>query len=327
MNYKETGENIFVDFIFIDWISPPDHALFNRSFISSLNIENNDFYIFSDKLKLDGLNNILLKEENRFRRFIKILYICLKNRKKKIFFLTYEKPFIPVLSIFCRNIFVFEHNTTPESLSLSLNTIWQKYLFRKILRLTQYPMQFEVLKKLKQKTHFLGSPLNYNEETKLQDKDNTFLVPGTRLSVSEIFKIEHLLANVTLLIKTNSFSDKEVETLNRKFKTNLVNRIDFDNDLKSVKGIIITSKSRIRGSGWFNDAIKFGIPLVITDNDTKVLFTETFPNYPFIDPKELTSISDFELKLENIRNYDRLKYVENYASSMKNKMHQILQET
>jgi hypothetical protein len=60
-----------------------------------------------------------------------------------------------------------------------------------------------------------------------------------------------------------------------------------ENDISNAKGIIITLQSDIRGTGWFNEAIGRGIPLLLSNKKIISVFTKTFPNYPFIDISNL----------------------------------------
>ena len=46
--------------------------------------------------------------------------------------------------------------------------------------------------------------------------------------------------------------------------------------------MVIALDSSVCGTGWYDEAIAFGIPVVITSVGQQNVFETTYPGYPFI---------------------------------------------
>jgi hypothetical protein len=89
----------------------------------------------------------------------------------------------------------------------------------------------------------------------------------------------------------------------------LVKRIKIENLEKDILGIIISINSSIRGTGWFNEAISRGIPIIILSKKTRKLFIETFPNYPHILLDNIRNINHLKNEIKRIKKFKSKKYL------------------
>jgi hypothetical protein len=213
----------------------------------------------------------------------------LKYRAEKLFFVTYDPFFIVFLSLLMLDISVFEHNTTPETTNLSKHSIWQLLFLGRLKRLAQFRGQFEILKKLNQKVFYIGSPLRIIKKTTVKSKScgDYYLAPSYRMDLDELSRIIPSLGIRKVLVKKAAFDNSENAHIN-KFRRMIIPKPHItENDISNAKGIIITLQSDIRGTGWFNEAIGRGIPLLLSNKKIISVFTKTFPNYPFIDISNL----------------------------------------
>jgi len=100
-------------------------------------------------------------------------------------------------------------------------------------------------------------------------------------------------------VKKNSGDERDEFSLGGiQFK--LVERVDINSS--TLKGIIVTTNSEIRGSGWFNEAIAHNIPIVILDHKSELMFNATFPGYPFYREAELKLLEEHYLSHDSALN-------------------------
>ena len=276
--------------VFIDWISSRDHRSFNESFFKIVGEKNDVCFVFDKKLVINDVDTILINQnKGRLKRFLCVLSLCVKYRAEKLFFVTYDPFFIVFLSLLMLDISVFEHNTTPETTNLSKHSIWQLLFLGRLKRLAQFRGQFEILKKLNQKVFYIGSPLRIIKKTTVKSKScgDYYLAPSYRMDLDELSRIIPSLGIRKVLVKKAAFDNSENAHIN-KFRRMIIPKPHItENDISNAKGIIITLQSDIRGTGWFNEAIGRGIPLLLSNKKIISVFTKTFPNYPFIDISNL----------------------------------------
>jgi hypothetical protein len=300
--------------IFIDWISTSDHKNFNNAFFSNLKKNNkHQLFVFSKSLKTKKINCHVKKNKNsRFVRFLEIIKICFFFRNNSIFFLTYDPLFLPLTKFFVKKkIFTYEHNTVPEKI-IDKHSIFQYFFFRTFVRLAQFKGQKKILIKINQNVNYLGSPLN---NLKLKKKNfykksinKYFISPSYREDLSLLKKKLNLLKDYKIFLKSILFNDRlTVKNLPSNFY--LVKRIKIDNFEKNILGIIVSINSSIRGSGWFNEAISRGIPIIILSKKTRKLFIETFPNYPHIFLDNIKNINHLKKEIKRIKKFKSKKYL------------------
>jgi hypothetical protein len=279
--------------IYIDWLSPCDHRSFNKSFFQIVAEKTDVCFVFEKKLVIDDVDTIFIHQnKGRLKRFLCVLSLCLKYRAENLFFVTYDPFFIVFLSLLRLDISVFEHNTTPETTKLSKHSIWQFLFLSRFNRLAQFKGQFEILKKLGQKVFYVGSPLRIVKKTNGNCKSgsNYYLAPSYRMNLDELLRIIPSLGIRKVLVKKAAF-DNSKNAHNDKYRRIIIPKLIItENDINNAKGIIITLQSDIRGTGWFNEAIGRGIPLLLTNKNIISVFMKTFPNYPFIDVSDLAGI-------------------------------------
>ena len=276
--------------IYIDWISPSDHRSFNESFFKIVSEKNDVCFVFDKKLVINDIETIFINQnKGRLKRFLCVLSLCVKYRADNLFFVTYDPFFIVFLSLLRLDISVFEHNTTPETINLSKHSIWQFLFLGRIKRLAQFRGQFEILKKLNQKVFYIGSPLRIIKKTngKCKSSSNYYLAPSYRIDLDELSRIIPSLGIRKVLVKKAAFDNSENAHID-KFRRMIIPKPHItENDINNAKGIIITLQSDIRGTGWFNEAIGRGIPLLLSNKKIISVFIKTFPNHPFIDISNL----------------------------------------
>lgn len=296
--------------IFIDWISPPDHLNFNRSLFSALHSTNSLCYVFHKKLLIQEANCRYIKSQNsRFIRFLDVLKIFLMSKKEKIIFITYDPLFLPIFSFFNVNLTVYEHNTVPEMINFNKHAIWQKLMFGKVKRMAQFKGQYDNLKKLKQNVFYVGSPISIAgiaERSRASDF-KYYIAPSYRTNLDNIKKmIPFLHSKEKIIVKTAVWKNSKVRS---KFFIH-EEYINIKENFNNICGIIISIESRVRGSGWFNEAITFGFPIIIPNKESVKLFKENFPRYPFIDLTIATTKKSFKEQLLRNSKFCSKKFIE-----------------
>ncbi|MDB9985990.1 hypothetical protein OAD84_03415 [Pelagibacterales bacterium] len=278
--------------IIIDWISPNNHRNFNRAFFTALKDLDITHIVFSEQLVIPEVKCIFQQSSSsRLGRAIHVLKLIWFYRKSHIILLTYDHLFLPFTLPFFLNLAVFEHNTTPEKNSW-LKAFWHKFLLVKVTRLAQFSGQYERLKELLLDVHYVGSPIQLIDNAKLKRAvSRDYVAPTISNNLNIILDKSKFFQGNNFFVKNNSYELDEFSIKGIQFK--VVSRIDIDN--YPLKGIIVTTNSEIRGSGWFNDAIARNIPVIILDKKTEKIFTDTFPGYPFYREDELSRLEDHHI--------------------------------
>lgn len=308
--------------IFIDWISTPDHRNFNRAFFYSLGLESTELIVFSDKLVLPEVKCSFVDapSDGRFWRAIRVLKIIWQRRNEQVFFLTYDPILLPIISFFKKGIIVFEHNTTPEW-GFSKHLIWQKIFFGGVHRIAQFPVQHDRLQGMGSKTTYIGSPLMpvkiaRNPES-LSSLPNLYIAPSYRANISELEKYADFWAGSTVILKSTGLKSSKESQPPQKFTIRYLNRIEFCHDGRLVDAIIITVRSRVRGTGWFNDSISNRMPIIITNLESKELFEETFPAYPYVFLSSIDKPDELDKMLAKVRCFDSEEYVKSHNARIR----------
>lgn len=299
--------------IFIDWVSTPDHKNFNRSFFSALALKNATCLVFSRDLIIPEVECILITSAaGRVRQALKVLKFIWQNRKESIVLLSYDPLFVPFASVIQKELLVFEHNTTPVN-GFSKHLVWQKLFFGRVRRMAQFPAQYDRLLSISNKVKYIGSPImavtNLEQVKTEHSSPYMFLAPSYRANILELERYSELLNGTTIFAKkTVDVSSIDVNSVCN-LEIHYLDRIEFFHNGRVVDGVIITVQSRIRGTGWFNDSISNKLPIIIIGQDTKALFDETFPGYPFISLDCIKDRLQLTKRLNQIRGFDTMSYV------------------
>jgi hypothetical protein len=303
--------------IFIDWISTPYHVNFNKSLFSALELKHALCYVFHQKLVINQVEcQYIDMKSSRIYRTLEVVKLCWRHKKEKIVFVTYDPLFLPIFLIFKLDLIVYEHNTVPEKININKHVIWQRLLFWKVKRMAQFKGQVSVLKALKQNVCFVGSPiLPPNQEYKVKGiKCKYYIAPSYRANLDNIETIIPFLEkNKKIVVKTAVWKSSNIKS---KHITH-IEHIDLDGDYTNICGVIITVTSRTRGTGWFNDAITFGLPIIVANKEAVTLFIENFPGYPFIDVSCPITKESLSSKLLEIREFNSQIYIEKHNSNFK----------
>lgn len=282
----------------IDWISTPNHRNFNDAFISCLHDREFELIVFDEKLNNESHSCQVMKRcNNRFLHALSILRLIIKT-SQPILLITYDPLYIYLLHPYFHRLYVFEHNTVPESAS-SKHAIFQKLFLRKLRRLTQYSIQEKFLKNLKQDAFYIGSPINSSAASEQKIKKtkliSTMLAPGARADAYELLRYHNILKDFHIKMKTNAQKPgTDTHLLKIQFEETIPFSIHTNNN---IDAIIITSGDTYRGSGWINDAISARVPIIITRDENKKIFSETFNGFNFIDLDKISSAQCLEKRL------------------------------
>lgn len=316
--------------IFIDWISTSDHRNFNRSFFYALETKAAKCIVFSEHLVIPEVECFFMTPiGGRIRRAFEIFKLVLKNRKDKIVLLTYDPIFLPLFSLLKNKILVFEHNTTPEE-GLSKHLVWQKLFFHRVHRLAQFPAQHGRLLQIGNNAKYIGSPIMpvkeaINLEVKLLPQF-LFIAPSYRADLSELISYENLLSESIVLVKQAIDASSFDYLPLCKFTLKRLERIEFFYEGREVDAAIITIKSRLRGTGWFNDCIANRTPIIITNLDAKALFEDTFPGYPYIFLSHVESTSQLSRLINHVRSFDSVEYAKTHNARIRDRFFDICPE-
>ena len=226
-----------------------------------------------------------------------------------ILFITYDDFYVWISQFFVKTIFSFEHKTTPDSHLIDKHALWQRLLFYKIQRLCQSKAQEEVLRKMGQRCDWLGLPIS---QTNIQKKDENV---GSFLMVSELINIDlaQVVSNILyggVKIKKNVRNLENLSLKNVSIDT--VDRFEFPEDLLTAEAFVLLTDSPVRGSGWFAEAVKFGIPLILVTSEQQNVFEGTFPGFPYVKGDKITSQRELKFELAKIRDFNTSNYVNSY---------------
>jgi hypothetical protein len=299
------------DLVIIDWISTPFHRSFNRSFFRVSRISPySQFYVFDRELVDEHPRTTYSPPQiGRLARLQQVLRLCWLHRDKPILLLTYDPLCLPAVLALKGRVAVFEHNTVPENGLLSKHGVWQACLYRRCLRLAQYPEQANVLRRLRSRTAYVGSPLRINTIHNRHPQIDALLTPSHRLHADELIRIAPSIGHRSLIVKRSALSDSARLSLSSYYRLEEVEQIDMDRHLAPSRGVLISVVSAVRGSGWFNESIGRGVPLIISDPGARALFRETFPEYPFVNPDEIARPDNLDAALNDLRAFDFSDYI------------------
>ena len=285
--------------IFIDWISPVNHMTFNRSVFASLNIEKSNYYIFSKELEIPCLtNHVLAERHTRTARAMHVLRIIFKNRKKKIVLITYDPIFVIIGRLFARRLFVIEHNTTPEKPRFWKHAVWQFIFLRGLTRLALFKEQVPTLQKLKQKSIYLGIPIPVfkpsNPECNQDEK--YYLLPGYRAEIKDLIPFVNIFSQSHLMVKRMTKIPSEVLD-GHAVILKYFDFIDIEKERHNIKAIIITGDMSTRISGWVNESLGYGIPILAANSQVEDAIENNFPRFPFVKASLLAQGQDLNAML------------------------------
>ena len=300
--------------LFIDWLSPPNHRNFNRSFFYAISSSFIKYkcIVFSEKLSISEAEcEYMRPRSGRFRRGLQIMSLCWKNRGKSIIFLSYDPIFLPIISVIVKKTFVFEHNTTPEP-GLNKHSIWQFLLFPLVYRMAQFPAQESRLQKLHAKTAYIGSPLLLTDNDRLYNSPNfsslLLLAPSLRASLSELEHFSSTLKGSLIAVKQDVLKISQLNPL-LPFTFLPRERVEMIENGYKVHGVVVTVQSCLRGTGWFNEAISNRVPIIVTNSGSKMLFQSTFPGYPFVDLHSVHDQTELIQKLSENERFETDSYI------------------
>jgi len=97
-------------------------------------------------------------------------------------------------------------------------------------------------------------------------------------------------------------------------------KINIPEDFNNAEALIIAINSNIRGTGWYIEALKYGVPIIITSKKQAKVFESTYPGYPFISTDDINSKSCLKDRIRVLREFDNQTYVENYMIDFKNRL-------
>ena len=266
--------------IFIDWISPPNHASFNKAFFQSIKIEDPTFVAFHDELRISDVNcHIISSANGRLRRFVEVVKTIRRYSSEQIFLLSYDPLLVPLLMFFkSEMVFVFEHNTTPSD-DAYLKILFQFLLYRRLFRFAQFPGQQRQLQRFSKHSAYLGSPLRLSNghQRKINASDElTFIYPSPRADISELLAVASDLRDYKIIVKREFVKDA-LDKLPENVM--VIDRINLEDYSKTSLVFLIAIETEIRGSGWFNEAVAYNAIIVHLNDVSSNLFSETFPNF------------------------------------------------
>lgn len=298
--------------VYVDWISASEHANFNRAFFSVIPLVSARLYVFNPHLELTAVACTVLSDcGGRLARFLSVLRVCVQNRHSRVILLTYDPILLPLVTMLGNVVGVYEHNTTPERASLSKHVVWQRLFLRRVVRFAQFPPQLRILQALGQKGVYIGSPIIPPAalEAGLAAKDGlpgVYIVPSYRASLGDLQVVAPLVAGQKVLAKKVGVGDHiSVHGL----ELEMIDYFDLKKYRAGILGIIVTVQSRIRATGWYNDAIAMGLPIIITNSNARELFEEIFPGYPYVNALEFSDAEAFEARRRIVASFDSQQYV------------------
>jgi|TARA_B110000438_G_scaffold64797_1_gene65345 hypothetical protein len=311
-------------FLFIDWISPEYHNGFNQAFFDAINVKDSSIIFFNKKCTISNQNIKYVDKphQGRLARMISVYIEAIKS-KKPIFFLTYDHIYIIPLLLFKKDIFVFEHNTTPYRRE-KIKSIIQKIFLKKLNRFCQFEKQNERLLDINQKSSYIGSPLLKINNLNNIKSSKYIIIPSDRVSPDSIKVINDCAKKYNIVIRKSAIKNAKIDIKDLNPSVQIVEWFDLDGRHSNIEGILIATDDDIRGSGWFNEAVSRGVPILFMYRNISNIFASTFPGYSYALAKNANDleegISDFRRPSEQelsdiIINYN-LKFSDRYHNSI-----------
>lgn len=264
--------------IFIDWISPPNHASFNKAFFQSIQLDSLTYVAFHNDLHIDHVNCQITHGDNkRLSRFFEVIETIRKYPSEQIFLLSYDPLLVPLLMFYhSKMVFAIEHNTTPPVDSY-LKRLFQFFFYRRLFRFAQFPAQQIHLHRITNHSTYLGSPLQLPNEQQQEIKasdDLTFIFPSPRANISELLAVASDFRDRKIIVKYEIVKDAL-----DKLPDNImvINRINLDDYKETNLVFLFALETEIRGSGWFNEAVTNNAIIVHLNDISRNVFAETFP--------------------------------------------------
>ncbi len=308
--------------IVIDWWSPEPHAEFNKNLYAILK-NASKIYIFNIALASSCGKTVIIKNtSNRFLRALLVFKICWKHRHSRLIFASYDDLFIPFIQLYVKKIFCYEHNTTPDYIVRNKHAIWQRLTFRKITRLCQSKSQLDILREMGQKSFWLGLPISKTVNLTQESEEPVFIFCSEQFSDQEAKSVIPYLYGRILAKKSLDLSKKI--SFPENLKVDLVDSILIPSDFLNVQAFVIALNSSVRGTGWYNEAIVYGIPLIITSAGQQHVFETTYPEYPFIKGNALKSSEDLMKQIVEIKKFDNANYVKKYTKDLQFRLENLL---
>ncbi len=259
------------------------------------------------------------KANSRLLQAIEVIKLIWHHRNQCIVLVTYDPMFVPLVRLFGKNILLFEHNTTPLS-NWSKHGLWQKLFFGNLNRMAQFRGQYKKLREQGAQVTYIGSPLlNENFSASSSQKDEhplVFIVPSYRANISDLNRFPNIFHGPKVLVKKGAEQGSTLPDASR-FDVEFVDRLEFQKNNRKIDAVVVTVQSRIRGTGWFNDAISNSTPIIVTNSKAATLLKETFPGYPFVDAELMMGdLEDLRDTLVEIRLFNSSNYIEKHNSAL-----------
>ncbi|MDG2287150.1 MAG: hypothetical protein P8L43_00055 [Candidatus Marinimicrobia bacterium] len=299
-------------FLFIDWISPENHNGFNQAFFGAIDVKNASVIFFNKNCRVNNQNikYIDKPKQGRFARMLSVYMLAIKS-KKPIFFLTYDHLCIIPLLLFKKNIFVFEHNTTPYSHE-KIKSIIQKIFLKKLNRFCQFPQQHERLLEIKQKSYYIGSPLLKINHINNTTNPKCIIIQSNRVSRNSVKVINDCAKKYNIVIRNSSLKGAKIDIKDLNPSIEVVEWLDVEEKHSNIEGILIATDDDLRGSGWFNEAISRGLCILFIYENMSNIFASTFPNYNYSVIKNAAEIEKGIGTFEKFSDEDLNNLIINY---------------
>ena len=314
--------------LWIDWLSPPPHVNFNTALFRALANRRNRCVVFSDRLVVPEVAcEVRSAGATRFQQALQVRELLEANRSVPVVLLTYDPLLLPFVRSSPERLLVFEHNTTPDSV-LSKHGLWQAMLCRRVMRLAQYPGQCTAIRRLGNRETYIGSPLQpaapRTADKRPADAPLVLLAPSERAELDRLTPFAASLKGARILAKRPRGASTGTADESNPLCLELRDWLEFVVDGTPVDGVIITTSSRIRGTGWFNDAIAHCTPLVIATDEARDLFTATFPSYPFIFLPDVRGPAELAARLREAVEYDSREYIHQHNDALRQRLERCL---
>lgn len=308
--------------VFIDWFSPKNHQRFNKNFYSLFFFRGDSLIVSNPDLlsNMKIIQAIFQPSNNRFVTFIRVLRQLLISKNKDIFFISYDPLLLPLLRPFCNKIFVFEHNTVPDK-NENFKIFFQKTFYRNIIRFTQFQAQYDALITYGLKNIFhLGLPITNGclkrRNYQICNEPKSLLILSERLTNTSLsFILNNICSDYPIYIKDNKNLNKN---LFKDYPHKLYFKAWIDIDQLNVAGIIIGVDSNIRGSGWFEESISLGLPLIFAYPSMHSIFEKDFPEIPtYLLKYSRATLQEFLNNFPNNDFFEDFTYKHNQKLSIK----------
>ena len=123
-----------------------------------------------------------------------------------------------------------------------------------------------------------------------------YLLPGYRAEIKDLIPFVNIFSQSHLMVKRMTKIPSEVLD-GHAVILKYFDFIDIEKERHNIKAIIITGDMSTRISGWVNESLGYGIPILAANSQVEDAIENNFPRFPFVKASLLAQGQDLNAML------------------------------